>query len=536
MQTYRSDILVIGGGLAGIVSALELIDHGCDVLLLDRDEEAAFGGLARESFGGLFFVGSREQRRSGIADSPAQALADWLSFAEFGPDDQMPRLWAERYIERCIPDVYEFVRRHGISFLPVPLWVERGDSRRGNSVPRFHMVWGTGRELATRLIAALLGHANARRVIRAFRHRVDRLVSEDGRVCGCAGLREFDDVPFEARAEHVIVATGGINGDIQRVKTNWHRDWNRPPDVILNGSHRYADGRVHDAVVVAGGTLTHLDNMWNYASGVHHWRPRKPLHGLSLVPSRSALWLNYRGERIAPPLISGFDTRALVTAICAQERPYSWQLLNRRIALKELAVSGAEFNPSIREKSWIGVLRDTLLGNRWLVREMTENCEDVLIAGSLPELVGKMNARQGDTSVDLACLTDAVARYDAAVDAPDFAGDLQLRRISELRQYRGDRLRLSKSQKILDHGAMPLIAIREFIISRKSLGGIKTDLQCRVLGADDGVIPGLFAVGEAAGFGGGGMHGLRGLEGTFLGGCILTGRMAGRAITGRPNV
>jgi len=235
-------------------------------------------------------------------------------------------------------------------------------------------------------------------------------------------------------------------------------------------------------------------------------------------------------------LISGFDTRALVTAICAQERPYSWQLLNRRIALKELAVSGAEFNPSIREKSWIGVLRDTLLGNRWLVREMTENCEDVLIAGSLPELVGKMNARQGDTSVDLACLTDAVARYDAAVDAPDFAGDLQLRRISELRQYRGDRLRLSKSQKILDHGAMPLIAIREFIISRKSLGGIKTDLQCRVLGADDGVIPGLFAVGEAAGFGGGGMHGLRGLEGTFLGGCILTGRMAGRAITGRPNV
>jgi uncharacterized protein len=533
MKTYASEVLVIGGGLAGIVSALELIDHGHDVLLLDRDEEAAFGGLARESFGGLFFVGSREQRRNGIVDHPAQALADWHSFAEFGPDDRMPRLWAERYIERCIPDIYEFLRRHGVSFLPLPLWVERGDQRPGNSVPRFHMVWGTGRELATRLIAALLGHPNAHRLTRRFRHRVDRLISQDGRVCGCVGLRESDGTPFEVRAQHLFVATGGINGNIERVRANWHRDWNRPPDVILNGSHRYADGRLHDAVVAAGGTLTHLDNMWNYASGVHHWRPRKPLHGLSLVPPRSALWLNYRGERMSPPLVSGFDTRALVTAICAEPRPYSWQLLNRRIALKELAVSGAEFNPSIREKSWLGLLRDTLFGNRWLVRELTENCTDVVTAHSLPELVGKMNARQGDGSVDLARLTDAVASYDAAVDAPDGGGDPQLRRIAELRRYRGDRLRISKSQKIFDPRALPLIAIREFIVSRKSLGGIKTDLQCRVLAADDSPIPGLFAVGEAAGFGGGGMHGLRGLEGTFLGGCILTGRTAGRAIAGR---
>jgi predicted oxidoreductase len=533
MQTYSSDIVIIGGGLAGIMAALELIGHGRNVLILDRDEEAAFGGLAKESFGGLFFVGSREQRRNRIIDSPEQALADWHSFAEFGADDRLPKLWAERYVTRCIPDVYEFLRRHGISFLPLPLWVERGDTRPGNSVPRFHMVWGTGRELATRLIAALLEHAEARRLTRRFGHRVDRLVQAGGRVRGCVGVQEADGTPFEVRAEHVIVASGGINGDIERVKANWHRDWRHPPDVILNGSHRYADGRLHDAVVSAGGTLTHLDNMWNYASGVNHWRPRKPLHGLSLVPPKSALWLNFRGERM--PLVSGFDTRALVTAICAQPRQYSWQLLNRRIALKELAVSGAEFNPSIREKSWLGFVRDILLGNRWLVRELTENCRDFVTAPSLPELVDKMNVLQGDRSVDLARVREEVARYDAAVDGPGHADDEQLRRIDELRQYRGDRMRISKSQKILDPAALPLIAIREFIVSRKSLGGIKTDLDCQVVTADDKPIPGLFAVGEAAGFGGGGMHGLRGLEGTFLGGCILTGRTVGRAIAGKPN-
>lgn len=535
MPILSSDVLIIGGGLAGIVAALELIGHGRDVLLVDRDEEAAFGGLAKESFGGLFFVGSREQRRNRINDLPEQALADWHSFAEFGPDDRLPRSWAEHYVTRCIPDIYEWLRRHGVGFLPLPLWIERGDARRGNSVPRFHMVWGTGRELATRLIASLLDHPNAGRLTRKFRHRVDTLVMEGGRVRGCTGLDESDGTPFEARAEHVIVATGGINGNIERVKANWHRDWSRPPDVVLNGSHKFADGRLHDAVAAVGGRLTHLDNMWNYASGVHHYRPRKPFHGLSLVPSKSALWLNHRGERIGQGLVSGFDTRALVTAICGQERQYSWQLLNWRIALKELAVSGAEFNPSIREKSWFRLVRDMLLGNRWLVRELTGNCRDFVTARSLPEMAEKMNALQGDDSVDPRRLTETVERYDAVVDSPKRADDLQLRRIDELRRYRGDRLRISKSQRIADPRAMPLIAIREFIVSRKSLGGVQTDLDSQVMGDDERPIPGLFAVGEAAGFGGGGMHGLRGLEGTFLGGCILTGRSAARAIAGRPN-
>jgi predicted oxidoreductase len=531
MANYTADVLVIGGGIAGITAALELLDHGRDVLILDRDEETGFGGLAKESFGGLFFVNSREQQRNGIKDSPAQALRDWHSFAEFAPADRFPKLWAKTYVERCIPDVYEWLRAGGIRFLPLPAWVERGETQPGNSVPRFHIVWGTGRELATRLIAALGSHPNRSRFGVKFQHRVETLVMQGGRVVGCAGAHERDGTPFEARAEHVIIASGGINGDIPRVKANWHRDWRKPPDVILNGSHKFADGKLHDAVATIGGRLTHLDNMWNYASGVHHYRPRKPLHGLSLVPAKSALWLNWRGERIFPPLVSGFDTRALVTAICAQERQYSWQLMNRRIALKELAVSGAEFNPSIREKSWLRFACDMFFGNRWLVDEMTANCRDFVVARSVPELVDKMNALQGDRSVDLAALADAVRRYDAEVArGPGSQTDAQLRRIAELRQYRGDRMRISKSQTILDQRAMPLIAIREFIVSRKSLGGIATDLECRVLADGDRPIPGLYAVGEAAGFGGGGMHGLRGLEGTFLGGSIFTGRMAGRSI------
>lgn len=307
---------------------------------------------------------------------------------------------------------------------------------------------------------------------------------------------------------------------------------------LPSGSHRFADGKLHDATVEAGGTLTHLDRMWNYAAGVHHPRPRKPWHGLSLVPPRSALWLNWRGERIGPqPLVSGFDTRRLVTDICRQERQYSWQLMNMRIALKELAISGAEHNPSIRDRKRLSFLRDITFGNRWLVNEMITNCRDFVTAGSLSELVDKMNALQGDKAIELATVQDAVARYDATIlRGPDLMNDEQLRRIAALRKYRGDRMRICKFQPINDPKALPLIAVREFIISRKSLGGIKTDLESRVIDPAGQPIAGLYAVGEAAGFGGGGMHGLRALEGTFLGGCILSGRIAAASIDGRTSL
>ncbi|HEX2530650.1 MAG TPA: FAD-binding dehydrogenase [Burkholderiaceae bacterium] len=533
MRTYRSEVLVAGAGIAGIAAALELLDSGKSVVLMDRDEPELLGGLARESFGGMFFVDSPEQRRQGIRDSTELAFHDWCSFAQFGATDLLPRAWAKAYVERCIPDVYQWVRQYGIRFMPMVNWVERGEFVPGNSVPRFHMVWGTGKELAEKLIAALRRHPHAGRLTLLFRHRVERLLSSNGRIDGVQGVQEPGSIPFESHAEHVVVAAGGINGDLERVRRHWHAGWNRPPATLLNGSHRYADGILHDAVEQIGGQLTHLDKMWNYAAGVHHPRPRKPHHGLSLVPPRSALWLDWRGQRIGPqPLVSGFDTRRLVADICARERQYSWQVLNWRIALKELAVSGAEFNPSIRDKKVFAFLRDILFGNRWLVEELTTHCPDFVVGQTLPELVEKMNTLQGDQSVDLAEVEDAVTRYDATIArGSKLMNDEQLRRIGELRRYRGDRVRLCKFQRILDRDAMPLIAIREFIASRKSLGGIQTDLHSRVVDASGQPIGGLYAIGEAAGFGGGGMHGLRALEGTFLGGCIFSARMAARTIT-----
>ncbi|HJV85166.1 MAG TPA: FAD-binding dehydrogenase [Noviherbaspirillum sp.] len=535
MQKYQSDVIVIGGGLAGIVAAIELLSAGRRVTLLDRDVEENFGGLAKESFGGIFLVGTPEQRRSGIRDTPELALQDWLAFGAFGQDEsaeRWPRRWAEAYVNDSHGEIYCWLRERGVRFLPLPLWVERGQFSGGNSVPRWHVTWGTGHGLAMQLIRVLQAHPRRQALTLRFNHRVDALTSRDGSVTGCCGVIEDSGEDFVAEAGAVLVACGGINGNIERVRQHWHPEWTSPPDTILNGSHKFADGRLHDAVESIGGKLTFLDRMWNYAAGVHHWRPRKPGHGLSLVPPRSALWLNWRGERIGPqPLVSGFDTRELVTQICRQEKQYSWQLMNWKIALKELAVSGAEFNPSIREKKVIGFLKDTLLGNHWLLEQMTENCKDVVVAGSLPELVEKMNALQGEAAVDLATVCSVVARYDAEIErGPTFHNDEQLRRIAHLRKWRGDRMRTCKFQKILEPGAMPLIAIREFIISRKSLGGIQTDLDCRVLDKVGAPIPGLYAAGEAAGFGGGGMNGLRGLEGTFLGGCIYGARRAARAI------
>ena len=535
MQTQSAEVLVVGGGIAGIVCALELLAQGRRVLLLDRDVAEKFGGLARESFGGMFAVDTPEQRRMGIRDSVEQALADWQSFAQFDAQALWPQRWARAYVGHCTPEMYWWLRGKGVRYFPVPNWVERGQFTPGNSFPRFHLVWGTGEKLTTTLIGHLQSYAQSRQLELRFGQRVQGLLQQGGQVVGCHGVQEADGQPFEVRAEVVVLATGGINGDLDRVRANWHSDWGRPPEVLLNGSHRYADGRLHDAAAALGAQVTHLDKMWNYAAGVHHGASSKPHAGLSLVPPKSALWLNWRGERIGPqPLVSGYDTRDLVTQICKQERQYSWQVLNQKIALKELAVSGAEHNPNIREQNAMGFLRDIVLGNRWLLDTMVATCPDFVLAQSLPELVDKMNALQGDSAVELATIEHELRRYDAQVRrAPRFRNDEQLRRIAHLRNYRGDRVRTCKQQPILDAQALPLIAIREFIISRKSLGGIQTDLQSRVLDGAGQPIAGLYAIGEAAGFGGGGVHGLRALEGTFLGGCVLTARAAAASVAGR---
>ena len=530
--TYRADVVIIGGGLAGIVTALELIDQRKSVVILERNGEPKFGGLARVSFGGIFVVGSKEQRRAGFHDNVDLALSDWIAHGELSEADVLPRQWAEAYVTQCHDEVYRWLRRQGIRFFPVVHWVERGVNTPGNSVPRFHIVWGTGEGLVLGLLEKLEAHPRRSLVQVRVGHRVTGLTRSAGRFSGCAGINEETGEGFEVEAGCVVVASGGIMGDLDRVRRHWPETLGAPPEHLLSGAQPAADGNMHDVVEAHGANLTHLDRMWLYAAGVHHWRPDHELHGLSIVPSRSALWLNYRGERMGPPAVMGsYDARYAVETICRQQRRYSWQVMNQRIARRELSISGSEFNHAVREKKLFRFILGVLRGNPGLVREFVENCSDFVVADTIPELAEKMNALVGNDEVDPELLAEQIRRYDEQVArGPLAGGDDQVLRIAETRKYRGDKLRTCKFTKIDDPRALPLIAIRSHLLTRKSLGGIQTDLQSRALDLGGDPLPGLYAVGEAAGFGGGGIHGIRSLEGTFLGGCVLGGRLAAGSI------
>jgi predicted oxidoreductase len=538
----RFDILIVGGGLAGITAALELLDHGLSIAIVDRDSDCNLGGLAVESFGGMLLVDTPIQRLHRVHDSPERALQDWHSFAQFADDDHWPRRWAELYVNRSVVDIYDWLKPMGIRFFPVPHWVERGENGEGNSLPRYHIVWGTGLHLMRTLIAKLRQHPKASNLEYLFDRRVEALTTHDGDVTGVSGRHEQSGEPFELKAGTVLVASGGINGDLERVRREWDRRWGAPPQHILNGAHRYADGRLHGAVADIGGRVAKLHQMWNYAGGIHHPSPRMPLEGLSVIPTKSALWLDATGRRFGPePMMGGFDTHLMCKRIAMSEHGYAWQLMNRSIALKELAISGAESNPAFRDRKALRFVRDMLLGNRELLDYLVNDCEDVVTAATLEELVEKMNALNassqtvGSGYVELEKVQKAVGAYDAQIALGGGAfDDRQLKRIEQVRQWRGDRSRTCRLQPIVDDNALPLIAMRQFIVSRKSMGGIRTDLHSRVLSGTGEPIPGLYAAGEAAGFGGGGISGLKSLEGTFISNCILNARMAVRSMTGQP--
>jgi uncharacterized protein len=536
MNRYTSEVVIIGGGIAGITAALELLNLGKEVVIFDRDKEENFGGLAKESFGGMFFVDTPQQRKAGIKDTPELALKDWHSVANFGENDVWPKAWAKTYVYNCKEEVYQWLKTQGIKFFPVVHWVERGLFTPGNSYPRFHIVWGTGYELSEVLRKKLLSHPKASSHLKIFfRHKVEKLVLANGAITGIAGIDEETNTPFEADAPSTLIATGGIGGNLELVRQHWYKPWGEPPEIILNGAHRFGLGDMHEEVQNHSGKVTHLDKMWPYAAGVHHPKPTRELHGLSLIPPKSALWLDYTGKRFGPmPLMTAYDTRYLVEQICQQEKKYSWQVLNLNIANKEFAISGSESNKEIRDKKFFGFLKTILFGSKKLVNEMLAICEDFVVADTVEELVNKMNALTGSDDVALENVKMAIGEYDDNIArGPKFYNDEQLRRIAHTRSYRGDKVRTSKFQQINSPKALPLIAIREFILSRKTLGGIQTNLNSEVLNEDGKAMPGLFAVGEAAGFGGGGMHGQGSLEGTFLGGCVLTGRMAAYSIANK---
>jgi predicted oxidoreductase len=523
--TEQADVVVIGAGIAGLTAALELLQRGRKVTLLDRCRPEEVGGLAREALGGMFMVDSPQQRRSGIEDSYDLALDDWLRIAEFTDDDVWPRRWAEQYVARARDDVGKWLTEQGAWFFPVVNWAERGMYSDGNSVPRFHLTWGCGQGLVDAVWGKLQQHGGDLDV--RFGARVTELVEEDGAIAGVAL-----EGGTEIRANATVVAAGGIGGNLDLIRKEWPKDMGDPPERLLMGSHYYADGAMHEEVKRHGGNVTHIDRMWNYADAVRHPKPRRPLHGVKLIPPRSGLMLDPDGRRYGPvPVMPTFDARYALERMCEDPRKYSWLVCNYRIARRELDVSGSEHNPQIREKRMVRFLLSVVLGKPALLDYFIKHCPDFVVADTLPELAGKMNEVAGNEDLDADLMASEIERYDDMLArGKALWNDDQIRRIAQYRNWRGDRLRTSKFQRIADPKAGPLLAIRLQPMARKSLGGIQTDLQSRVLTADGRPIPNLYAAGEAAGFGGGGMHGRRSLEGTFLGGCVFSARIAAQSI------
>jgi predicted oxidoreductase len=536
-ETESTNVVVVGAGLAGLVTTLELLERTqLRVLLVDRCQPHEVGGLAREAFGGMFMVDTREQRFSRIRDSVDLARADWQRVAEFEADDVWPRRWADAYVARARDEVGGWLKSYGVRFFPVVNWAERGVYGDGNSVPRFHLTWGCGQALVDAVWGAIQHHPRRGDLDVRFATRVTGLRLSDGAATGCELLDEDAGVSSSVSADHVVVAAGGVGGNLDIVRREWPAELGRPPAEILMGSHYYADGAMHEEVTRIGGNVTHISRMWNYADAVRHPRPRRPLHGLKLIPPRSGLVLDPTGRRYGPTaLIPTFDAYYALERMCEDERGYYWMVCNWKIARRELDVSGSQHNPNIREKRLVRFLLSVLLGKPTLVRHFVDHCPDFVTGRSLSELAGRMQEVTGDGALDPQLMESEVTRYDATIArGTGLFNDDQLRRIEQLRNWRGDRLRTCKFQPIVDDDAMPLIAIRMTVLARKSLGGIQTDLQSRVLRPDGEPIAGLYAVGESAGFGGGGMHGRRSLEGTFLGGCVFSGRLAAGAIADAP--
>jgi len=546
MSGNDADAIIIGAGLSGLVAAAELADAGKRVILLDQEPEQSLGGQAFWSFGGLFFVNSPEQRRLGIRDSRELALQDWLGSAGFDRDeDAWPRKWAEAYVDFAAGEKRSWIQQKGIKLFPVVGWAERGGyiaTGHGNSVPRFHITWGTGPGLVEPFVQRLREAQKDGLITLRCRHRVNELTQSGGTVDGVAGdILEDCEVErgsqssreavgdFELKAQAVIVTSGGIGGNHEVVRRNWPAYLGTPPSFMLSGVPDYVDGRMLERTEAAGGNVINRDRMWHYTEGVKNFASIWSRHGIRIIPGPSSLWFDATGKRLPAPLFPGFDTLGTLKHLRSTGHDHSWFILNQRIIGKEFALSGSEQNPDLTGKS-VGQLlnraRDTSTSP---VAAFQKRGEDFTMAGNLSELVQKMNAMSGgNPAIDEATLRHEIEARDREIDNK-FGKDAQLTAIRSSRAYLGDKiLRVVRPHKILDPKAGPLVAVRLWIITRKTLGGLQTDLSGRVLQANGDPLANVFAAGEVAGFGGGGLHGYRALEGTFLGGCLFSGRIAGR--------
>ena len=539
-----ADILIIGAGLAGLVAACEAADAGKSVVVLDQEPEATLGGQAFWSLGGMFLVDSPEQRRMGIRDSHELALTDWLGTAAFDrPEDHWPREWAKAYVGFAAGEKRSWLLSKGVTFFPVVGWAERGGYNaigHGNSVPRFHVAWGTG----TGVVAPFAARARSEpKITLKFRHRVTELLREGGAIVGARG-QVLEPSPagrgqvssrvvvgdFEYRAQAVIVASGGIGGNHQLVRQNWPARMGTPPSKMISGVPAHVDGLMLGVAEGAGANLINRDRMWHYVEGVTNWSPIWPNHAIRILPGPSSLWLDARGRRLPVPLYPGFDTLGTLKHLRETGYDHSWFILTKKIIAKEFALSGSEQNPDLTNKSWLQVIQRARAGIPAPVKAFMSKGEDFIVEADLKTLVARMNALiGGEPLLDYAQVEAEVRARDGQLDNA-FSKDMQITAIRAARAYFGDKvIRTAKPHKLLDPAAGPLIAVRLNVLTRKTLGGLETDLDSRVMAPGGAVIPGLYAAGEAAGFGGGGVHGYRALEGTFLGGCVFSGRAAGRA-------
>ncbi|MGV3487178.1 MAG: FAD-binding dehydrogenase [Tuberibacillus sp.] len=549
-KIMEHDVIVVGAGLAGLVATAELADAGKKVLLLDQEPETSLGGQAWWSFGGLFLVDSPEQRRLGIKDSKDLAWQDWLGtggFDRLDDEDYWALKWAEAYVDFAAGEKRAWLRSLGIRFFPVVGWAERGGylaEGHGNSVPRFHIVWGTGPGIVAPFERRVREHMKNGLVDYRPRHRVDGLLSKDGAVKGVRGAilvssaalrgeessREvLDNFEFEAQA--VLVASGGIGGNHDLVRKNWPERLGHPPKHMVSGVPAHVDGRMLAITEEAGGRIVNRDRMWHYTEGIKNWNPVWQNHGIRILPGPSSIWLDARGKRFPAPNFPGFDTLGTLEAIQKTGYDYSWFILTQKIIEKEFALSGSEQNPDLTGKSIRKVLGRALPGAPGPVQAFMDNGEDFVVASTLEELVAGMNRLTNEPLLNVQDIERQIRARDREIDNK-FTKDLQITALRGARNYIGDKLiRVAPPHKILDPKNGPLIAVRLNILSRKTLGGLQTDLSGRVLNESGNPVAGLYAAGEVSGFGGGGIHGYRSLEGTFVGGCLFTGRTAGRAIT-----
>lgn len=548
VYSVKADVVVVGAGLTGLVAVAELIESGLKVLLLDQEPEASLGGQAWWSFGGLFLVDTPEQRRLGIHDSHELALQDWLGSAGFDreDEDEWGRKWAKAYVEFATYEKREWLHSLGIRFFPVIGWAERGGylaEGHGNSVPRFHIVWGTGPSIIKPFEDRLREGIAKGLVDYRPRHRVDDLIMEEGRAIGVKGSilvaseakrgeassREVTG-EFEFKAASILVTSGGIGANFDLIRKNWPQRLGTAPKRMISGVPAHVDGRMLGITELAGGRVVNRDRMWHYTEGIQNWNPVWEKHGIRILPGPSSMWFDANGQRFKAPNFPGFDTLGTLETIQATGYDYSWFVLTQKVIEKEFALSGSEQNPDLTGKSIKQVLSRILPGPTAPVKAFMDKGEDFVVANTLEELVEGMNQLTGDNLISHTDLKRQILARDREIPHK-FTKDLQITAIRGARNYIGDKLiRVASPHKFLDSKNGPLVAVRLNIISRKTLGGLQTDLSGRVLNVSGEFIPGLYAAGEVAGFGGGGVHGYRSLEGTFLGGCLFSGREAGRAI------